>query len=99
MSHDAGQTCPCQSDHRPAPMELHRHHILPLSNGGTDDPGNVVYLCPTAHVNVHELLRFMLRDGRLWSWGEAVAFYDVPVNRYAYALACEGFRRIVAALT
>lgn len=96
MAHDEGQVCLCQADHRPAPMELHEHHILPKINGGTDEPGNLVWLCPSSHVNVHEMLRFMLRDGRVWSWTETTDRYDVPVNRYAYSLACEGFRRIAA---
>lgn len=99
MAHDEGRTCLCLTDHRPAPMELNRHHILPQASGGSDDPGNLAWLCPTAHANVHEMLRFMLRDGREWTWTEATDFYAVPVNRYAYGLACEGFRRIVAALT
>lgn len=57
MGHDQGQTCVCVADHRPSPQELHRHHVWPLAEGGPDTEDNLVWLCPTSHVNVHELLR------------------------------------------
>ena len=90
MSHDTGMTCLCVSDHRPAPLELHKHHLFPVYLGG-DDNGELVWLCPTAHVNVHELLRLMLRDGGL-SWAQAGDLYAQPVSRYAYALASRAYQ-------
>ncbi len=68
MSHDGGQTCLCVRDHNPNPMELHIHHVHPLANGGSDTDENRVWLCPTAHVNVHELMRFWFRAGGRPAW-------------------------------
>lgn len=55
--HDLGEECRCVSNHNPNPMELNRHHIWPLGMGGPDTSDNIEWLCPTTHVNVHELLR------------------------------------------
>lgn len=92
MSHDEGRTCPCVAEHRPSPLELHRHHVLPVYLGGSDTEGNVVYICPTTHTNTHELFRILMRDGSL-TWAAALAMYDVPVSRHAFALAHEGYAR------
>ncbi len=56
MSHDAGKVCKCVKRHSPSPVELHRHHVWPLSLGGPEK-GNEVWLCPTSHTDVHELIR------------------------------------------
>jgi len=32
---------------------VERHHIIPTSVGGTDDPKNIIYLCPTCHRLAH----------------------------------------------
>lgn len=32
---------------------LHVHHIVPVSSGGDNDPGNLVVLCPNCHSTVH----------------------------------------------
>lgn len=56
MSHDNGRTCVCVTVHRPQPVELHAHHVWPKSEGGPAD-GELLWLCPTTHVNVHELWR------------------------------------------
>lgn len=92
MSHDTGRVCLCVAEHRPAPLELHLHHIWPLGLGGPDTPENVVALCPTTHANTHELFRLLARDGSL-TWARALELYDVPVSRYAFAVAHEGYRR------
>lgn len=92
MSHDAGQVCACQADHRPAPMELERHHVWPLGMGGPDEDWNIAWVCPTTHTNIHEMLRAFLRLGPL-TWGEVVEATSVPVNRYAYHLAVTGYQR------
>ena len=60
MTHDEGQRCHCVTDHRPDPLELAKHRILPGEFGGTYAKANVVWLCPTTHVNVHEILRLLL---------------------------------------
>lgn len=95
MSHDEGQTCLCRATHSPYPLELERHHVWPLGMGGPDTTENVVFVCPTTHTNTHELLRLFMRDGSL-TWGEIGAIYDVPVSRYAFDLAHEGYRRVLA---
>jgi hypothetical protein len=60
-AHDSGQSCTCVSDHNPEPRELNRHHIWPKGAGGPDTPENLVWLCPTSHVNVHDLEREWVR--------------------------------------
>ena len=88
MSHDHDRMCRCQAEHRPAPLELHEHHILPLYLGGQDVEANRVWLCPTAHLGItHELLRAMLRERRVITYAEFSGRYEQPVNRYAYGLA------------
>lgn len=32
---------------------IERHHIVPRSEGGTDDPENIKLLCPTCHREAH----------------------------------------------
>lgn len=97
MSHDADAVCRCVAQHRPPVLEYERHHRLPLYLGGlkTDE---TVWLCPTAHANVHELLRLMLRAGRTLSDHELQAIEPRPVSRYAATLARDGYRRFLAAL-
>ncbi len=91
-SHDEDAVCVCVSDHRPPVLEFNSHHILPLYLGGPDVPENRVWLCPTTHVNVHELLRLMLRDGPL-TYRQVQNLQTRPVSRYAYDLAADGYRR------
>lgn len=91
MSHDDGQVCLCRAEHAPQPLELHRHHILPQYLGGADEPGNVVWLCPTGHVGVHEILRELMKSGPL-PWGDALDIWP-GLNRYAFRLAHDGYAR------
>lgn len=86
--HDAGQHCMCVSDHNPNPMELHRHHIWPLGMNGPDEDDNIVWLCPTSHVNVHELLRAWMGFGGEPTW--SIRKYFSP---YIRRLAEDGFDR------
>lgn len=100
MSHDQGGHCHCSSEHRPAPLELNWHHIRPKEFGGEDTPDGVpdrngVWICPTTHANVHELLRLIRKRQGALTWADVTAMYDVPVNRYTWLLAWEGYRRIV----
>lgn len=97
MSHDEDAVCRCVAEHRPPVLEYAYHHILPKSLGGPDDPDNLVALCPTAHANVHELLRLMCRSGRLLTDHQMQTLEERPVSRYAGTVAREGFRRLVAA--
>lgn len=73
-AHDDGQVCVCVADHNPEPRELNRHHIWPKSAGGTDTPENLVWLCPTTHVNVHELERLWFRYEGEPPWEERRRF-------------------------
>ena len=96
MSHDHGARCLCVSVHRPGVLEYEWHHILPLAMGGADTPHgrlgqNGVWLCPTAHTNVHEMLRYMLKHGPL-TWGDVGAIWEEP-NRYALRVAVDGYFR------
>ncbi len=93
MSHDIDRRCPCMAEHRPAPLELERHHVWPLYLGGPDDDTNTAFVCPTTHTNVHELLRVMVKEHRAIPYAEFAAAYEQPVNRYAHVLACEGYGR------
>ena len=95
MSHDPTATCLCVSEHRPAPLEYEWHHVWPIGLGGPATPagqpgGNGVWLCPTAHTNVHEIMRPMMRLGPL-TWGEVEKASERTVSRYAYRLALRGY--------
>lgn len=35
---------------------LHRHHIIPKSQGGSDDESNIIVLCANCHAKVHRLI-------------------------------------------
>jgi len=61
--------------------------------GGPDIRPNLIWLCPTAHANVHEILRLLVKLKGDLSWGELGSMYDVPVSRYAFDVAVEGYRR------
>ena len=104
MAHDHGAVCLCQADHRPHPLEYEWHHIHPLAAGGPDTPDGVlgfngVWLCSTGHRSTHEILRVILKRNGDLTWSAATDLWHVPVSRYAFALAHEGYRRMSAALT
>jgi 5-methylcytosine-specific restriction protein A len=42
----------CLKEGRYVRME-HVHHIIPLSEGGTNDPGNLMSLCKSCHSRIH----------------------------------------------
>lgn len=90
-SHDTGQHCHCVSEHVPQPQELERHHIRPKANGGSDDPSNLVWLCPTTHMNVHELMRFYFKWNGNVPWEMRRKF-----NKLARYLAERGYRESIS---
>ncbi len=96
MAHDEGQSCKCSLNHQPGTLELVIHHVWPKGDGGPDDPANEVFICPTTHYNIHELLRAMVKEDRQISLYEFSERYDTAISRYAYKLAALGFRRIKA---
>lgn len=55
--------CRCSGSHSPRPLVVHSHHIHPQGHGGSDDKSNLVWLCPTAHYNVHHILDYLLKYG------------------------------------
>lgn len=62
---DPRYNCKCVSKHVPRALELHKHHVWPLGEGGPDVRDNLVILCPTTHSNVHRLWRlYEDYDGR-----------------------------------
>lgn len=42
----------CLEEGRLTPVE-EVHHILPVSQGGTHDPGNLMSLCQSCHTKIH----------------------------------------------
>lgn len=93
--------CLCVADHRPAFTEPEWHHVFPLAMGGPDTPRgrlgeNGVWLCPTAHTNVHEVLRMILKRSGALTYGEGLDLWP-GLNRYAFAIAHDGYRRFLAA--
>jgi hypothetical protein len=85
-----GPHCGCVKAHSPQPVVLERHHIWPKGHGGPSVPGNYVWLCPTAHGNVHEYLDYMLKTGGMHpsDWRR--------YNTTCRAVAEQGYRRIEA---
>jgi hypothetical protein len=59
----AAHPCLCCADHNPDPTLNHRHHIVPLSWGGSDTDDNTTPVCPTAHETIHQVLRAWERQG------------------------------------
>ena len=55
-------TCTCIRFHRPVPVEEEGHHPIPTGAPffGLKDQA-LIYLCPTAHVNVHSAIRVHLK--------------------------------------
>ena len=94
MNHDKGAHCLCVAEHRPAVLEHEHHHIWPREYGGPNIPANLVWICPTTHTNTHEILRELIRRNGALTWAEALTLWEVPLSRYAYALAVEGYRRL-----
>jgi len=97
VSHDAGQRCACVSEHRPAPLELDLHHVLPRYLNGPDTEDNTVWTDPVCHRNIHEILRLLMAGGRR-TYTQINAMYEQPVNRYAYTVALRGFDLWLASL-
>lgn len=93
MAHDTDQHCHCVSEHKPTPLELTAHHIWPMGMGGPDKPDNIVWVCPSTHYNIHELLRTMVKQNAHLPFSYFTDRYDVPVSRYAYKVALDGYNR------
>ncbi len=92
-SHDVGKTCLCVYEHRPPVMEFFEHHIWPSGMGGPNVASNRIWLCPTTHANVHEILRMLVARAGLLTYPQLLALSERPVAKYAYYLALEGYAR------
>lgn len=77
-------TCRCTANHAPKPTVIDAHHVWPKSAGGPTTPGNLIWLCPTAHRNVHELLDAWHRAGKIAPAQHA--------NRHVLAVAKAGWQ-------
>ncbi len=82
--------------HRPYPLEFFRHHVWPTGMGGPDTEDNIVWICPTGHSGIHELLRHMVKADRPLTNHELGAMYDVPLSGYAAQVARDGFTAYAA---
>lgn len=71
---------------------VHRHHVWPLGEGGPDREDNVIYVCPTGHDAIHELLREWIRNHGEPSWEIRRRYH--PKERFFAKL---GWERIVRA--
>lgn len=59
---DAGPACECCGVHFPNDL-LHLHHIIPIRNGGSNRPTNLISVCAACHARIHEdaeILRWAL---------------------------------------
>lgn len=76
--------CTGYGSHRPEPARYVWHHILPEALGGATDALNLVPLCDTCHLCVHELL-FMLKrsagDEAVWLIGGTGAWRGSRAQR------------------
>jgi hypothetical protein len=44
------------------PETLQKHHIQPRAMGGATEPGNIVLLCPSAHMNVNWFMHMIINN-------------------------------------
>lgn len=51
------QPCMVHKRHSPETHINHRHHVWPLGEGGPNIEDNIIVVCPTGHVNIHDLLQ------------------------------------------
>jgi hypothetical protein len=80
--------CLCVVWHRPSPVELHRHHVLPTGAPwhGPDVAEALVWLCPNSHADTHRLLRLYLANN-----GKPSAEKVAPFGRYVRKLAARAW--------
>jgi hypothetical protein len=83
--------CACVADHRPSPLVLHSHHIVPLSWGGPDVAANRVTICPNCHTSTHMLLDQHVALGREPLRREMQAKFGCVPNWLVRALAARAW--------
>ncbi len=87
MTHDEGKICRCVKKHVPQPAELELHHVWPIYLGGPKN-GWQIWLCPTTHMNVHELIRLKVK-----TLDKIEAIDMREYNRYTKQLAQEAYEK------
>lgn len=58
LARSGRRCCICR---RFLPTRIQVHHILPVSEGGSDEPENLIALCLTCHADVHSKVPFTRR--------------------------------------
>lgn len=71
-------------------VELVWHHVIPFSEGGTDDPQNLVVLCNACHLLIHKSNNDFREAGR---WGGLVSAY-LREQRLGRERFCEEMRTL-----
>lgn len=54
------QPCIVHKQHMPGSHINHRHHVWPRGHGGPDVEDNIIAVCATGHMNIHDLLSHYL---------------------------------------
>jgi len=96
----AGRCYVCGFDYEPI---LETHHILPQKSGGSDEPTNLVRLCPNCHRLTHEYMRrseamILAKVRETWyRQGQKQATYDL-LNEWLWARVSPGERNLLDAL-
>jgi hypothetical protein len=63
-------------------LRVHPHHIHQRQHGGTDDPENIVTLCPACHlrgIHSNQMSVVRIEDWLVWTWPQAgIVIMDSP---------------------
>lgn len=82
--------CRVHKHRRTVPIDA--HHILPKAHGGSDDPWNLLDVCPNGHRRIHDYIRLLGKHNGKAPWlkrkffGHKVRFYGAM----GYGLMTEG---------
>jgi 5-methylcytosine-specific restriction endonuclease McrA len=63
-------------------IKVHVHHVVPVWQGGGNEPDNLVVLCPNHHAMAHALCE---RDGRSFPVGRHALIRLINANRHTEA--------------
>ena len=82
-----GEGCACVAQHVPSGYVAVTHHVLPLSWGGPDEPGNKVLVCSNTHEATHRLIDDHIRFGGEPPWEHRRRFNPLARDLAARAWA------------
>lgn len=85
-----GIGCPCVAEHTPSGYVLVTHHVVPMSWGGPDVPGNRQPVCANTHDATHRLLDDYVRYHRA-GLGEPPWEHRRRFNPLARSMAATGW--------